>query len=174
MQYQLPVIDADFWEQTEESGGKRRSPSLCTFFSEKKKKNKIKKKTGKHIAIPTYQNSQFHMKGRATELADIPLPAKELGTQIGSEFCEYSQDLRTIFGQVIILTLLTILKQEHSQCFVHGCSTTNVNNLSNKTNLYPFSSKLFRADRLNVSGTQNCFHVFRYFYVFKGLILRYH
>lgn len=77
MQYQLPVIDADFWEQTKESGGKR-SPSLCTFFSEKKK-NKIKK-TGKHIAIPTYQNSQFHMKGRATELADIPLPAKELGT----------------------------------------------------------------------------------------------
>lgn len=57
---------------------KEESPSLCTFFSEKKK-NKIKK-TGKHIAIPTYQNSQFHMKGRATELADIPLPAKELGT----------------------------------------------------------------------------------------------
>lgn len=104
------------------------------------------------------------MKGRATELADIPLPVKELGTQIGSEFCEYSQDLRTIFGQVIILTLLTILKQEHSQCFVHGCSTTNVNNLSNKTNLYPFSSKLFRADRLNVS------QVHKIAFMFSGII----
>lgn len=81
MQYQLPVIDADFWEQTEESGGKRRiSFPMYILLREKKKKNKIKKKTGKHIAIPTYQNSQFHMKGRATELADIPLPAKELGT----------------------------------------------------------------------------------------------
>lgn len=69
-----------FGNKQKSQAEKEESPSLCTFFSEKKKKNKIKKKTGKHIAIPTYQNSQFHMKGRATELADIPLPAKELGT----------------------------------------------------------------------------------------------